>query len=229
LLRNSFCGFGGLALLSLLHEERLRAAPADPLAPKKPHTEAKAKSVIFLFMAGGPSHLDTFDPKPLLNKLNGQARPAEFGEAKYQFIKPDAKLLGSARKFSKHGKAGIDVSDLFPHVATCAADVAVVRSCHGDMVVHSAAVRAVHQACRAGFPAWARGSSTASAPRADRCRPTSSCRPRRRASRTADAPTACPRCISRRCSAAVRIRCAPRPAVGNHPEQRRATARLIGG
>jgi hypothetical protein len=139
LLRNSFCGFGGLALLSLLHDERLRAAPTDPLAPKKPHTEAKAKSVIFLFMAGGPSHLDTFDPKPLLNKLNGQPRPAEFGEAKYQFIKPDARLLGSARKFTRHGKSGLDVSDLFPHVATRADDLAVVRSCHGDMVVHSAA------------------------------------------------------------------------------------------
>jgi hypothetical protein len=139
LLRNSFCGFGGLALLSLLHDERLRAAPTDPLAPKKPHTEAKARSVIFLFMAGGPSHLDTFDPKPLLNKLNGQPRPAEFGEAKYQFIKPDARLLGSARKFTRHGKSGLDVSDLFPHVATRADDLAVVRSCHGDMVVHSAA------------------------------------------------------------------------------------------
>jgi hypothetical protein len=139
LLRNSFCGFGGLALLSLLHDERLRAAPTDPLAPKKPHTEAKAKSVIFLFMAGGPSHLDTFDPKPLLNKLNGQPRPAEFGEAKYQFIKPDARLLGSARKFTRHGKSGLDVSDLFPHVAARADDLAVVRSCHGDMVVHSAA------------------------------------------------------------------------------------------
>src|SRR5690348_15461759 len=84
-LRDSFCGFGTLALASLLQQERARAAGADPLAPRPPHLpEAKAKAVIFLFMAGGPSHLDTFDPKPLLNKLNGQRRPAEFGDAKYQ-------------------------------------------------------------------------------------------------------------------------------------------------
>ena len=90
-------------------------------------------------MAGGPSHLDTFDPKPLLNKLNGQPRPAEFGEAKYQFVQKDAKLLGSARTFAKHGKSGIEVSDLFPHTAKCIDDIAVVRSCHCDKVVHSAA------------------------------------------------------------------------------------------
>jgi hypothetical protein len=139
-LRHSFCGFGSLALLSLLHDERLRAAPADPLAPKKPHLpQPKAKAVIFLMMAGGPSHLETFDPKPLLNKLDGQPRPKEFGEAKYQFIQRDAKLLGSARKFAKHGRSGTEVSDLFPLVAKCIDDIAVLRSCHGDMVVHSAA------------------------------------------------------------------------------------------
>src|SRR3954468_18012045 len=99
-LRDSFCGMGSLALLALQDDERLRAAPIDPLAPRSPHLpNPKAKAVIFLFMAGGPSHLETFDPKPLLNKLDGQRRPAEFGEAKYQFIERDAKLLGSARKF----------------------------------------------------------------------------------------------------------------------------------
>jgi hypothetical protein len=90
-------------------------------------------------MAGGPSHIETFDPKPLLNQLDGQPRPKEFGEARYQFIKPDARLLGSKRKFSKYGESGIDVSDLFPHTARCVDDLAVIRSCHGDMVVHSAA------------------------------------------------------------------------------------------
>src|SRR5262245_8071404 len=141
LLTDAFGGFGALALASLLAEDG-RAEPGrsqDPLAPKKPHVAAKAKSVIFLFMAGGPSHVDTFDPKPLLNKLNGQPRPAEFGDAKYQQIQQDAKLLGSARKFQKHGKSGIEVSDLFPHTAKCIDDIAVVRSCHGDKVVHSAA------------------------------------------------------------------------------------------
>ena len=74
-LRDSFCGFGSLAFLSLLEDERLRAAPADPLAPRPAHMpNPKAKSVIFLFMAGGPSHLETFDPKPLLNKLDGNKK-----------------------------------------------------------------------------------------------------------------------------------------------------------
>jgi hypothetical protein len=90
-------------------------------------------------MAGGPSHVDTFDPKPLLNRLNGQRRPAEFGDAKYQFVRKDARLLGSRRKFRKYGRSGIEVSDLFPHVARCIDDLAVIRSCHGDRVVHSAA------------------------------------------------------------------------------------------
>ena len=90
-------------------------------------------------MAGGPSHLETFDPKPLLNKLDGQRRPKEFGEVKYQQIQSNAKLLGTRRTFRKHGQSGIEVSDLFPHIASCIDDIAVIRSCHGDMVVHSAA------------------------------------------------------------------------------------------
>src|SRR5437016_13584809 len=112
--RDAFCGFGSLAFASLLQQEVLRAAPANPLAPRPPHRPAKAKAVIFLFMAGGPSHLDTFDPKPLLNKLHGQPRPKEFGEAKYQFIQKDARLLGSARTFKKHGRSGIGGPDPFP-------------------------------------------------------------------------------------------------------------------
>ncbi len=140
-LGDSFCGFGALALASLLHEDRVRAADTNPLAAKPPSSGlvAKAKAVIFLFMAGGPSHLETFDPKPLLNQLDGQPRPTSFGEAHYQFVKKDAKLLGSERKFQKYGQSGIDVSDLFPHQATCIDDIAVLRSCHGDKVVHSAA------------------------------------------------------------------------------------------
>jgi hypothetical protein len=138
-LRDAFCGFGGLALASLLHEQQARAGTPDPLSPKPPHRPARAKAVIFLFMAGGPSHIDTFDPKPLLNKLDGQPRPKEFGEAKYQFIQPSARLLGSKRAFRKHGQSGTEVSDLFPHLSQCVDDLAVVRSCHGDMVVHSAA------------------------------------------------------------------------------------------
>lgn len=139
-LQESFCGFGSLALVSLLGAEPQRAAAANPLSPKPAHLgTAKARSVIFLFMAGGPSHMDTFDPKPLLTKLDGQPRPQEFGAAKYQFIKPDARLFGTRRTFRKCGASGIEVSDLFPLVGECADDLAVIRSCYGDKVVHSAA------------------------------------------------------------------------------------------
>jgi hypothetical protein len=138
-VRDACCGFGGVALASLLHEQEVRAGAASPLAAKTPHFAGKAKSVIFLFMAGGPSHLETFDPKPLLNELSGQTRPKEFGEAKYQFVHRDARLLGTKRTFRKYGESGIEVSDLFPNVAGCIDDIAVIRSCYGDMVVHSAA------------------------------------------------------------------------------------------
>jgi hypothetical protein len=140
-IQDAFCGFGSIALASMLHQQQLRADDGviNPLAAKRPHLNPKAKSVIFLFMSGGPSHLETFDPKPLLNKLHGQSRPKEFGEAKYQFISPTAKLFGTKRTFRKYGQSGIEVSDLFPHTAQCVDDMAILRSCHGDMVVHSAA------------------------------------------------------------------------------------------
>src|SRR5713226_5384135 len=133
-LTDSFCGFGSLALAAILQQEQARAANRNPLAPKPPHTPetAKAKSVIFLFMAGGPSHLETFDPKPLLNKLTGQARPKEFGEVQRQFIKGEPKLLGTKRTFKQHGQSGLWVSDLLPHTATCVDDLAVIRSCQAD-------------------------------------------------------------------------------------------------
>jgi hypothetical protein len=129
-----------LAFTQMLYQEELRAAKiVNPLAPKAPHKPAKAKSVIFLFMAGGPSQVETFDPKPLLNKLHGQKRPASFGEAKYQYVNEASRCLGTKRTFKKYGQSGIEVSDLFPHVGECIDDIAVIRSCHADMVVHSAA------------------------------------------------------------------------------------------
>lgn len=136
-VRDAFCGFGGLALASMIAQEQAQAAgrPQTPAAA----VSGKARSVIFLFMAGGPSHIETFDPKPLLNRLDGQKRPSEFGQAQYQFIQTDARLLGSKRKFAKYGQCGTDVSDLFPHTARCVDDIAVLRGCYGDMVVHSAA------------------------------------------------------------------------------------------
>jgi hypothetical protein len=136
-LTHAFCGFGSLAFAQMTAQ----AAAKNPLAPKPPHMpdKAKAKSVIFLFQAGGPSHMETFDPKPLLNQLDGQPRPAEFGEAKYQFVSKTAKLLGTKRTFKRYGKSGIEVSDLFPHQGSIVDELAIIRSCHGDMVVHSAA------------------------------------------------------------------------------------------
>jgi hypothetical protein len=140
-LTDAFCGFGSLAFAAMLAEQEARAASsnANPLAPKASHFSAKAKSVIFLFMAGGPSHMETFDPKPLLNELNGQRRPKEFGDVKYQYVNDASRILGSKRTFKKYGKAGIEVSDLFPHQGSIVDELAILRSCHADMVVHSAA------------------------------------------------------------------------------------------
>jgi hypothetical protein len=138
-LSDAFCGMGGIAFASML-QQQMQAAVTNPLAPKPPHRkDPKAKQVIFLFLAGGPSHMDTFDPKPLLNKLHGQKRPAEFGEVKYQFVNNESRILGTKRTFKRYGQSGIEVSDLFPHLAERIDDLAVIRSCHGDMVVHSAA------------------------------------------------------------------------------------------
>src|SRR5436190_15268628 len=109
-LQRSCCGFGGLALAAMAGEAVPAASAATPLAARAPDYPAKARSVIFLYMAGGPSHIETFDPKPLLNRLDGMPRPAEFGEAKYQFIENGARLLGSRRTFQKYGESGIEIS-----------------------------------------------------------------------------------------------------------------------
>src|SRR5712691_7874807 len=135
-LTDCFCGAGSLAFASMMAGAQARAARYNPLAPKAPHMpdKAKAKAFIFLYMAGGPSHLETFDPKPLLNQLDGQKRPAEFGDVKYQNVNSQSRLLGSKCTFKKFGRNGIEVSDLLPHTASCIDDIAVVRSVHGDMV-----------------------------------------------------------------------------------------------
>ena len=138
-LCDACCGMGALAFGAMLQQEVARAASYNPLAPKPPHMKAKAKSMVFLFLAGGPSQVDTFDPKPLLNKLDGQKRPATFGDAQYQYVNAESRLLGTRRTFQRYGKSGIEVSDLFPNLAQCIDDIAVIRSCYGDMVVHSAA------------------------------------------------------------------------------------------
>lgn len=141
-LTDCFCGVGSLAFASMIAEGQARAGNVyNPLAPKPPHvpSRAKAKAVIFVYMAGGPSHLETFDPKPLLNKLDGQKRPAEFGDVKYQNVNSASRLLGTKRTFQRYGKSGIQVSDLFPHQSEIVDDLCIINSMYGDMVVHSAA------------------------------------------------------------------------------------------
>jgi hypothetical protein len=112
-------GLGGIALSWLLAQESLAADSSasnkslpNPLAAKKPHFEGKAKSVIFMFMVGAPSQMDLFDPKPELIKQQGKPLPESFGKPISQFTKGDTPLLGSTRKFKKHGKSGIEISDL---------------------------------------------------------------------------------------------------------------------
>ncbi len=149
MLRRAGMGFGAWALLDLLARDgRLPAAPpspgadapGSPLAPKPPHFPAKAKHVIFLFMQGGPSHIDTFDPKPLLNKLHGQPLPASaVAGLQLQFTKMDAAVLGSPQTFRKCGQSGIEIADTYPHLQTCADELAVIRSCHHDSFNHAPA------------------------------------------------------------------------------------------
>src|SRR3954469_14905659 len=114
--RDCGVGVGAMALGSLFARDSQAKERTDPLAPRKPHFPAKAKAVIFLFMAGAPSQLELFEPKPELNKLSGQKVPESFTKGKrFAFIKGDAKLLGSVRKFAPHGKCGMTLSELLPH------------------------------------------------------------------------------------------------------------------
>lgn len=142
LLQRSAVGFGSLALASLLAEQSsAKAAVADPLAAKQPHFPARAKRVIFLFMKGGPSHLDTFDPKPLLDRDDG--KPLPFAKPRVQFA-PTGNLLKSPWKFQQYGESGIPVSELFPHVAGCVDDLCMVHSVHGTNPAHGGALLKLH-------------------------------------------------------------------------------------
>ena len=132
-LTTSGLGFGALAASSLLPA----ATVPNPFAAKARHFEAKGKSVIFLFMHGGPSHLDTFDPKPALNRLHGQPIPSSFGKVDFQFSNmAKTPLMGSPRLFKRHGQSGLEISDLFANLAAHADDLAVIRSCHHDGFTH---------------------------------------------------------------------------------------------
>ena len=143
LLERSGFGFGWLALSSLLTQDNAHAADPEtfnPLAPKTPHFTPKARAVIFLFMSGGPSHLETFDPKPELQRLHGEKLPASFGKVTTRRGVDKNALLATKRTFRKYGQAGIEVSDFLPHIATVVDDLAVLRGCYGDSVTHPESV-----------------------------------------------------------------------------------------
>jgi hypothetical protein len=132
MLRRAGAGFGSLALAGLLSEE-VRAS--DP-----PHFRPRAKSVIFLFMGGGPSQVDTFDPKPLLRELHGKAVPESIARDIPRIARaPLENLLGSPYAFARHGRSGIEVSSLFPEVARHADDLCVIRSMKHDNPIHAPA------------------------------------------------------------------------------------------
>ena len=137
--RQSGFGIGGLALSSLI-DDRLFAQKADgPLVPRPPHFAPKAKNIIYLFMAGAPTQLDLFDNKPALQKHDGQEIPAEFipkGE-RFAFIKGTPRLLGSPFHFKRYGQSGAELSELLPHLADIADDIAIVRSVHTTQFNHA--------------------------------------------------------------------------------------------
>jgi len=136
------CGVGlGAIALGTLFRENGWAAPAalaSPLAPKQPQFTARAKRVIYLFMAGAPSHLELFDYKPALEKWNGKPPPEDLVKGyRAAFINPNAALLGPKFKFAKHGQSGAEVSELLPHLADVVDDIAIVKSMYTDAFNHA--------------------------------------------------------------------------------------------
>ncbi len=144
MLRQVAGGFGSVALAALLADERARtveASTADPLAPRDPHFPPRARHVIFLYMDGGPSQVDTFDPKPQLEKEHGQkfkmkVQPTQFDDV--------GLVLKSPWKFAQHGQSGIPVSDLFPHVAKCVDELCIIRSLTSKFSEHTNANYFLH-------------------------------------------------------------------------------------
>lgn len=151
---------GGLGAIALnwLTVQDIRAdgkspGTKNPLAMKSPHFEARAKRVIFLFMVGGPSQMDLFDPKPALARWAGKPLPEETGRPKSQFTKGDEVILPSSRKWKKYGQSGIDVSDLLPNLATCVDDICFLRSCWCTSTIHAPAMYELHSGrTLMGFP-----------------------------------------------------------------------------
>src|SRR5438552_11466965 len=137
MLRTFANGFGMVALAGLLADETAAAASSsNPLTVKPPQFPAQARRIIFLFMSGGPSHVDLFDPKPMLDRDNGKPLPFEMPKL---VRTKTGNLLKSPFKFQKHGQAGIAVSNLFPNIATCVDDLCVIRSMVADNINHNGA------------------------------------------------------------------------------------------
>jgi hypothetical protein len=159
LLLRSANGFGAVAFAALAQEARggdtPRPADPGPFAPKKPHFEPKATGVIFLFMDGGPSQVDTFDPKPALERYHGKPFPAKVEPTQFNNV---GATLASPWKFRKHGQSGLPVSDLFPHVAARADDLCVIRSMVANFSEHTNANYFLHsgtgQQGRPSLGAW---------------------------------------------------------------------------
>ncbi len=149
MLRDSALGFGSLALASLLADEAesnqkskiANRKSSNPLTARPPHFAPRAKRVIFLFMKGGPSHVDTFDEKPLLARDDG--KPLPFDKPRVQFA-PTGNLLRSPWKFERYGQCGMPVSELFPHVAECVDDICFLHSVHGTNAAHGGALLKLH-------------------------------------------------------------------------------------
>jgi hypothetical protein len=147
LLKRIACGVGNTALVGMLAEAALaETQPVAPiksaLSPRPSHFGAKAKRVIFLFMHGGVSHVDSFDPKPKLAEMNGQ--PLPIPKPAFEFA-DTGNLLQSPWKFSKYGESGLEVSELFPEIGACADEIAVIRSMeNGNQVSHGPAALALH-------------------------------------------------------------------------------------
>lgn len=140
-------GIGGIALAAMLaNEQRPVAASgaqvrnANPLAAKETHFAPRARRVIWLFMHGGPSHVDLFDPKPELQRLAGKALPESFGEVMTRRKVAANPLLPAIKPFRHHGESGLEISDFLPHIRECADELCVLRGCHGDSVNHPQSV-----------------------------------------------------------------------------------------
>jgi hypothetical protein len=141
-LRDCTYGLGKVAAAGLLTDTLSQASPAaiNLLSPRGPHFPAKAKRVIHLFMAGAPSQLETFDPKPMLTKFEGRPIPPEvIGGQRYAFIRPDAAALGPRFKFAQHGQSGAWISEVMPNIAKMADELCIVRSVHTDQFNHAPA------------------------------------------------------------------------------------------